>query len=249
MPLTLTAGRNYECPSPVAPLEVSADPRPGRRFQPTVEKALDADLMTLAMHLPGAGGGLAITREFPGGRGVADVVAVTRWHETLRRRISMPQPFLRNETDCAVVAALSAHQTRSTRNVGKRVGMSEEQVYRRARALVATGHVEIWGSGFRRAPGFDPIGRAYALEAKVNDWQKGISQALRYATWCDAAAVVLLRPPRDLGEIRNRCSSLGLGLGIGGRWVVRARLGRPNAGLRLALSEHWARLMVESEAL
>ena len=125
--------------------------------------------------------------------------------------------------------------------------MSDEQVVRRARRLAASGHVEACGSGFRRAPGLEPIGRSYALEAKVSDWQKGISQALRYSTWCDAAAVVLLRPPRDLGELRARCSALGVGLGVDGRWVVRPRIGRPNEGLRLALSEHWARLMAESE--
>lgn len=248
MSLTFAVARDRGTPASQAPFEVSAAPRPGRRFEPTVERSLDDDLQNLAMHLPGAGEGLAIAREFPGGRGVADVVAVTRWQSQLRRRIAMPQSFLRNETDCAVVAALSPNQTRTVRSVGTRVGMSDEVVVRRMRSLFASGHVETHGTGFRRARGLEPIGRAYALEAKVSDWQKGISQAMRYSSWCDAAAVVLLRPPRDLGNIKARCSSLGLGLGIDGRWTVRPRLGRPNDGLRLALSEQWARLMAESEA-
>lgn len=248
--MSLSPAAAMDCATRVSHVlhEVSADSRPGRRFEPTVERLLDDDLVTLAMRLPGASEGLAVTREFPGGRGVADIVAVTRWQEDLQRRIAMPIPFLRNETDCAVVAAFAPNQTRTVRSVGKRLGMSEEQVARRVRALVETGHVHAHGSGFRRADGLEPIGRAYALEAKVNDWQKGISQALRYSMWCDAAAVVLLRPPRDLGEVKSRCSRLGLGLAVGSKWVVRPRIGRPHSGLRLSMSEQWARTMVESKA-
>lgn len=240
-----------DCATPVSHVlrEVSAGSRRGRRFEPTVERSLDGDLVTLAMHLPGASEGLALVREFPGGRGVADIVAVTRWQEELRQRIVSPLPFLRNETDCAVVAALSPNQTRTVASLGRRLGMSDEQVTRRLRALVATGHANAHGAGFRRPVGLTPIGRTYALEAKVSDWRQGISQALRYSTWCDAAAVVLLRPPRDLDDVKVRCSALALGLAIGDRWVIRPRIQRPHGGLRLAMSEQWAQLMAESETL
>lgn len=249
MSLALTAARDCEIPASHALREISPDSVPGRRFEPTVERSLDGDLVTLAMHLPGAGEGIAIAREFPGGRGIADVVAVTRWQDGLDRRMATGLPFLRNQMDCSVVSVLSANLTRSPRTVGKKLGMSDEQVVRRLRSLIATGHVEAHGSGFRRAPGLEAIGRAYALEAKVSDWQQGISQALRYSTWCDAAAVVLLRPPRDLDDAKDLCSGLDLGLAVGDRWVMRPRIGRPHPGRRLAMSEHWARLMIESDSL
>lgn len=245
MSLPLTAARDCESPASHATREVFVESRPGRRFEPTVERMLDQDLITLAMHLPGEG--VAVAREFPGGRGVADVVALTRWHDDLQRRIATKIPFLRNETDCAVVAALSPKKTLTVASLSKRLGMSGEQVTRRLRSLVATGHVEHHGSGFRRARGLEPIGRTYAFEAKVSDWRQGISQAMRYSTWCDAAAFVLLRPPRALGEVEATCSSLGLGLAVGDRWIARPRLGRPHAGLRLAASEQWAQLLAESE--
>ncbi|MFJ6280299.1 hypothetical protein [Arthrobacter subterraneus] len=204
--------------------------------------------MTLSTRLPRASDGLAIVREFPGGRGVADVVAVIGWQEPVRQRIALPLPFLLNETDCAVVTALSPNQTRTIPIVAKKLGMSEAQLLRRLRPLVSGGYAELSGSGFRRVRGLEPIGRAYALEAKVSDWRQGISQALRYSTWCDAAAVVLLKAPLDLSEVKARCATLGLGLAAEGRWIVRPRIGRPNTGLRLAMSEQFAKRIVESEA-
>jgi hypothetical protein len=247
MSLALMATSQPESCWSQAPRKLLGHTRPGRRFEPTEERLLDDDLVTLATRLPRAAEGLALVHEFPGGRGVADLVAVTGWQDAARHRIALQLPFLDNETDCSVVAALSPNQTRTVVSIGRQLGMADDQVMRRLRSLTATGYVEPKGSGFRRVPGLEPIGRAYALEAKVSNWQQGVGQALRYSTWCDAAAVVLLKPPRDLSEAKERTSKLGLGLAAGGRWVVRPRIGRPHAGLRLAMSEQFARLIVESE--
>lgn len=248
MSLALTAATDNQVSGSHAPHELFGHTRPGRRFEPTVERLLDDDLVTLSTRLPRASNGLAIVREFPGGRGIADVVAVTGWQEPVRQRIALQLPFLLNETDCAVVAALSPNQTRTVPIVAKKLGMSETQLIRRFRPLVTAGYVELSGSGYRRVRGLEPIGRAYALEAKVSDWRQGISQALRYSTWCDASAVVLLKAPRDVSEVKARCILLGLGLAAEGRWLVRPRIGRPHTGLRLAMSEQFAKRIVESEA-
>lgn len=248
MSLALAAANQEEQSWSQTPRELLGHTRPGRRFAPVEERLLDDDLMTLAARLPRAAEGLALVREFPGGRGVADAVAVTGWQEPWRRRMALQLPLLDNETDCALVAALSPNQTRTVGGLGNRLGMSDEQVVRRLRPLAAVGFVESRGSGFRRVQGLEPIGRAYALEAKVSDWQRGAGQALRYSTWCDAAAVVLLKVPQNLLAVKQRCLRLGLGLAADGRWVVRPRVGRPHAGLRLAMSEQFARLIVESES-
>lgn len=231
-----------------APREFLGPTRPGRRFEPVAERLLDSDLMTLSMRLPNASRGVAFVREFSGGRGVADAVAVTSWHKGVLDRMALGLPFLLNETDCSIVAAMAANQTRTLSVIARKLGMSESQLTRRLRPLVAGGYVEARGSGYRRVRGLEPIGRSYALEAKVSDWRQGISQALRYSAWCDAAAIVLLRDPRDLDEVRRRCSSLGLGFASDGRWVVRPRIGRPNTGLRLVASELFAQQAVESQS-
>jgi biotin operon repressor len=249
MSLALTAANRPEVSWSQATRELLGHTRPGRRFEPTEERALDDQIVALATKLPRAAEGLALVREFSGGRGVADAVAVTGWQQPMLQRIALQLPILDNETDCSVVAALSPNQTRTVTGIGQRLGMSEEQLSRRLRSLAASGYVESRGSGFRRMRGLEPIGRAYALEAKVSDWQQGVRQALRYSTWCDAAALVLLRPPRDLKNPRERASRLGIGLAASGRWVVRPRIGRPHAGRRLAMSEQFARLIVESESL
>lgn len=247
MSFALTAATRQQVLGSHAPRELLGPARPGRRFEPIKERLLDSDLMTLSTRLPYASQGVAIVREFSGGRGVADAVALTRWQSGVLDRISLGLPFLLNETDCSIVATLSPNQTRTLPVVARKLGMSESQLMRRLRPLVAGGYVEARGSGFRRVRGFEPIGRAYALEAKVSDWRQGISQALRYSMWCDAAAVVLLRDPRDLDEVKGRCLSLGLGLASDGRWVVRPRIGRPNVGLRLAASELFAKQIADSE--
>ena len=86
MSLALTAANQPEVSWSQAPHELLGHRRPGRRFEPTKERLLDDDLLTLATRLPRAADGLALVREFPGGRGVADAVAVTGCRFSVTRR-------------------------------------------------------------------------------------------------------------------------------------------------------------------
>lgn len=226
--------------------EVVPAARPGRRFEPVAERELASDLRPLAGQLPGAGDGLLVVAEMPGPRGVADLVAVTHASPGLELRMRTGIPYLGNLADCSVVAATLSRRTLSVSTIARIAGMSEQQTERRLRALNRSGHVERVGSGYRRHEQMVPIGRTYAIEAKVNDWQQGIRQALNYSSWCDAAALVLRDAPRDPEEVTTRCRGLGIGLALQAKWIVRPRLGKPKPGWRLAASEGIARSIAEN---
>lgn len=223
---------------PEGATEVSSPERPGRRFQPTTERLLDADLRSLASRLPGARIGLLLAPEFPGPQGVTDLLAVTRSGAALEKRLRSGIPFVTSLSDSAVLAALSPRRAHTAEFVARRSGMSVNQVRRRLSSLTARGMSTRLESGnFLRHEVFTPVGRSYSFEAKVSDWQQGLSQAVRYSVWSDASAVVLLKPPRDLSEVISRYHGLGIGLAVRDRWLLKPTIGRPDAGLRLVASE------------
>lgn len=212
----------------------------GMRFEPTIERELDDDLRSLAGGLPGGEDGLLAVVEFPGPRGVPDLIAVSRGFDALHRRLASGTPFVESSADCAVIAALDVNRTRSSANVVLRTGMSTEQVARRLRALSHSGIVVPHGTGYRRSAEVEPIGRMYAFEAKVSDWRRGLAQALRYSTWADASSLVLLRPPGNLDALTRRCAEVDIGLAVRSEWIRRPKLGRPRPALRLEASERLA---------
>lgn len=221
-------------------VEVQGRPPTGRPFLPVHERALEQPLRTLAEHLPGAQEGLLLASEFVGPVGVVDLLAVTRATASLERRIESGPPFLRSVHDAALVAATFEQVTRTEDALAAEVGVSPAQLTRRLRRLVTDGFLFRHGGGYRRCAGLGSAGRAYALEAKVSDWRRGLAQAMKYASWSDAAGVVLLRPPSDITVVRAHFRALGLGLAVQDRWIVRPRLGRPSRARRLLLAESLA---------
>lgn len=222
-------------------VELRPEPRAGLRFQAKRERALDGALMALAAKLPAAGVGVAVSREFTGPRGIPDLLATTAFKSDLATRGELALPAFTNISETAVLAALPQKTSRTMAWVAERCGLSPRQAQSRLGTLTRAGAILEENGRYRSHPSIRPIGHTYALEAKVSDWGKGLTQALRYLTWADAAAIVLLEPPQDLNRATERCRALGVGLAVGDSWKVRPRLGRPNPGLRLAASESWFR--------
>lgn len=225
---------------PITMIELSDAEPSSTRFAPVLEQELLPALRHLAHRLPGATASLVLAPEFRGARGVVDLLAVTGALRGLAERAGAGPPFYTSESASSALALLSERQTRSAAQVARRLGVSDERVEVRMNALIRSGAVLRDGRGYRRRGGLAPAGRAYALEAKVNDWRRGLAQALRYSTWADASAVVLLREPVEMAAVAERFSDLRVGLAVGSRWVIRPRLQRPMPGRRLALAERLA---------
>ncbi len=222
-------------------VQLTARSRAGVRFEAKRERELDEALLALASKLPTTGDRVAVCREFTGPRGIPDLLVTTRYERHLAARRDAAIPPITGSSETAVLAALPLGSRRSLPWVAEACGLSLPQARERLRALARIGAVRQDGRGYRRHLDLVPIGRTYAVEAKVTDWGKGLTQALRYLTWADSASVVLLDPPRDLGRASDQCRSLGVGLAVHDVWKVRPKLGKPNRGLRLAASEAWFR--------
>ena len=226
---------------PMNLVELSSAPRAGLRFQAQRERELDDALFALAAKLPGSRDGVAVCREFNGPRGIPDLLATTGYRRALETRELAGVPAITNLSESALLATLPRNAPRSRSWIAETCGVSQRQADSRLRALRASGAVSQDGQAYSRNPAVQPIGHTYAFEAKVSDWGKGLTQALRYLSWADAAVIVLLDPPKDLSRVADQCRLHGIGLAFGDTWKVRPRLGRPTRGLRMAASEAWFR--------
>lgn len=211
--------------------------RPGRRFLPTAELELGPALRDLASRLPGATGGVLVVAEMPGPTGLPDLVAVPVTSR-LDARLAVDVPPLLSSADVRLAAACSPLRKSLTPTLARQLETDVESVRRRVRRLERTGALVADGAGWRRHVALVPVGRLYALEAKVDDWNAGLAQALRYGAWADASAVVMGQLPRDPSKPVAQATALGLGLAHGARWLVRPKVRRLSLAKRLFASEH-----------
>lgn len=187
--------------------------------------------------------------EMPAPAGLPDLVAIPITPR-LFERMSFSHPPLLAWNDARLVAGCSTTRPMSISSVARRLEVDEVSNRRRVRRLVRSGAlVEDGASRIVKAAELQPVGRLYALEAKVNDWSGGLGQALRYGSWADASAVVLAQLPRDHSHIVDQASQLGLGLALGRRWLVRPRVRRLSAAHRLWASEFVIAALLGAEAV
>lgn len=220
--------------------------RPGRRFVAVEERELYPALRDLASRLPGATRGIVVIAEMVGPTGLPDLVAVPVTPR-LEHRLQLHLSPLLTWSDVRLAAACSTVRPFTAHTLARRMSGDVDATRRRAQQLVRMGALLQIRSGYVRTSTLGPIGRIYALEAKVDDWSAGLGQALRYGSWADASAAVLGSLPKDQSRAVDQANQLGLGLALGSRWLVRPRIRRLDFAKRLWASEHVVAAILASE--
>lgn len=216
---------------------LTARTRAGKRFLPLAELELSPVLRDLAARLPGASSGVIVISEMSGPTGLPDLVALPITPR-LESRLAHACPPLLAWGDARLAAACSSSRALSEEALARRLDLSEDVVRRRVRRLGREGALLPVSRGWVRVQEVQPVGRLYALEAKVNDWNAGLEQALRYGSWADASAAVMAQLPRDPSRPIAQALQLGLGLALGRQWLVRPKVRRLTLAHRLWASEH-----------
>lgn len=171
--------------------------------------------------------------------GLPDLLVASLDQEALLKRLAVGAPPILSEPATRLAANLSSTRPTTVDSLAASLGSTNRQSIRALRGLANLGAVHREGDRWFRAAGFEPVGRTYALEAKVDDWRSGLDQCLRYGAYADSTTLVL---PRMSEKVRtsalSRFSALGVGLFVDGKWVVRPRLSRLKAARRLLASEY-----------
>ena len=92
---------------------------------------------------------------------------------------------------------------------------------------------------FVRPAELRPLGRLYAVEAKVSEWARALHQGRTYSVWADA--YVLVMGPlsgRVLQPLREQVKKDRGGLVVDRRWVTRPSVHALPVSRRLWAAEH-----------
>jgi hypothetical protein len=214
--------------------------RPGRRFPPDAERQLDRAAKQAARELPGADTGLLALREFHAPFGVPDLTVIVGDASARRRRLRLRVPPVLNEIDAGLVAAASDTQPMSPRQFAQRLSWSLATVTRRLPSVVRSGALrEVAPERYLRPAGLQPIGTIFAVETKLNDWRRALTQCRTYRTWADSYVLVMPNVSAvALTVLSREVRRDGGGLLIDESWVVYPRTRRIAKARRLWASEH-----------
>lgn len=224
----------------------------GRRFEPQAEQRIHELAEPAASTLPGVSGDVLLIPEMPSPLGIPDFVALVDGQEWLHNRATTGIPPILAKGDCVVLAALYTKKNLSVPTIAKKIGweyLEVKSVLTRLERIEAVKSTS--GGAYHINPALIPQGSLIALEAKVKDWSKAISQGRSYRTWANNY-VVLLGEVGDTAAQRAKYSIAQdrAGLFSTSGWVVRPRTRTPDASKRFRGFEYlYASTVVSSPSL
>jgi len=216
-------------------------PKAGRRFAPSHELALHGDAIAACEGLPGAHRGVFVVREMAGPVGVPDFTVLVGDLRPLHARLALAVPPVLNQLDAGIVAAASARAARSPLALARILGWGLDTVTRRLPGLVRSGAlITVRPDRYVRPAALAPIGRLYAVEAKVRDRRAAVHQARSYGAWTDS--YVLVMGPLSPAPLRSLLEDVDAdrgGLVVDGRWLRRPAVSSLDPVRRLWSAEHF----------
>lgn len=187
--------------------------------------------------------------EMPAPIGIPDLTALVGNSADVTARLSLAIPPLLHEVDAAIVSVAHAERPRSAAAFAKALGWPESTVGRRLRQLVRSGAlIEVRPCIFVRPFALKPLGRIYAVEAKVDNWTQAVKQARSYALWSDAYVLVLgSLSPKTIERVLVEVGQDRAGLVVGGKWIRRPAVRKVPNRMRLWASEHFVAALSVSD--
>ena len=228
-PVTLTA------------VQTTSTPRAGRRFLPVGESELIPDALAACERLPGSERGMVVVREMTGPIGIPDLTALVGPRRALDARLAHPAPPILNRIDASIVASTHLGALRSSAAISRALGWPLDLIERRLPELVLSGALlEPRPRRYLRAGPIRPLGRIFAVEAKVKDASAAIAQIRAYGSWADGCVLVMGRVGENsLGRLLAAVDEDRSGLVVAGRPVRRPRIIQHDFSRRLWAAEHF----------
>jgi hypothetical protein len=232
----------------MASFQFTSSPRAGRLFVPTHELALHDDARAACTALPGSGRGVSVIQEMAGPIGIPDLTALVGNPAALQARLALHVAPILNQLDAAIVATTPTRSPRSSEAMARILGWPEQILARRLPRLVDHGAVTLMDADrYLRPPEIRPLGRIYAVEAKVSNRGAAIQQARAYSAWADSYVLVMgPLSPRPLEILLDGVDADKGGLMVNGRWLRRPVIRPLSPVRRLWAAEHFVAAMKNS---
>jgi len=218
----------------------AARQHPGRHFEPRGERSLMGLARQVISDLAGAEQGILALTEMRAPFGVPDLTVVVGDSARRRSRLRLPVPPLLNEIDAGIVAAASRTVPRTADQFAASLGWPVATVERRIPGLLrSTALREVKPAHYVRRTALEPIGTIVAVELKLRDWRRALTQARTYRTWADSYVLIIgAVSERALPELISAVEEDRGGLVVAGSWRVRPKRSMRTPARRLWASEH-----------